>query len=97
MASSVDGFAGAAAIGISPKWLDTLGDRVGNMLLGNDADDFFRAPAAAGRRHHRHGRVAPCHPLHHVEHDVVLASECEIALNNVAEMHAGIGGLNATP
>ena len=57
--------------------------------------DGRQRPSA--RRHHGHRGLAARHALHHVEHDVVLSRQREVALRDVAEMHSAIGRLDAAP
>lgn len=47
------------AEGASAERLDAGGDRVGNVLLGDDADDLGRSTASTGLHDDRHGGTAP--------------------------------------
>ena len=67
------------------------------MLFRHDAHDLGGSPAAAAFNHDRHNGVMARHALHHVEHDVALACDGEIALRDVAKAHAAIGLFDAAP
>src|SRR5579872_480120 len=79
----------------SAEWLDAVGHRISDVFLGNHPDDFRRPPAPLSADNHGHARMVARHALHHVEHNVALAREREIALGDDAEMDTAISLLDA--
>src|SRR5271154_2638265 len=61
----------------SPERLDALGNRIGDVLLRDHADDVGWAPATLVFYDHRHGGLVSRHALNDVEHDVAFACDRE--------------------
>src|ERR1700722_8749000 len=79
----------------STEWLDAGADRVGDLVLGDDADHVRRPGPASIPDDDRHDSVAMRQPLNDVEHDIALARDGEIPLRDVAETNTAIGLLAA--
>src|SRR6202021_636489 len=82
---------------VSSEWTDAGADRVGDLVLGDHADNVRGAPAAAVFYDDGHLCIVARHALNDIEHDVALAGDGEISLRYIAQKNAAIGLLDAAP
>src|SRR6185312_4075118 len=98
-AAVVEVAAAAAPPGAGRGLVDphAVGDRVGDVLLGDDPSHIRRPRHAVAAHDDRHDRALAPHPADDVEGDLVLADHGEVAAGDVAERHPGVRGLEPTP
>lgn len=83
-------FSGLELAGIDP---DAAGDRIRDVLLGDDAEHVARSGHPSGADNERHVRLLAPHPVDHIEHDIVIAHDREITRCDLTQLDTGVGAL----